>query len=112
MLQRPETTFVFNPADPTYLATTKVGLDLLGPLPPAQGNWKYVVVAVEYFSKWIQAKPLSTITSSTVYNFFGKILFVASVCRGLSPLITELNSMLKHSKTFVTRLVQKYTLHQ
>jgi ribonuclease HI len=27
------------------------GLDLLGPLPPAQGNLKYVVVAVEYFSK-------------------------------------------------------------
>jgi ribonuclease HI len=42
------------------------GLDLLGPLPPAQGNLKYVVVAVEYFSKWIEAKPLATITSTTV----------------------------------------------
>jgi ribonuclease HI len=42
------------------------GLDLLGPLPPAQGNLKYVVVAVEYFSKWIEAKPLPTITSATV----------------------------------------------
>jgi hypothetical protein len=30
------------------------GLDLLGPLPPAQGNLRYVVVAVEYFSKWIE----------------------------------------------------------
>jgi hypothetical protein len=39
---------------------------LLGPLPPAQGNLKYVVVAVEYFSKWIEAKPLATITSVTV----------------------------------------------
>jgi hypothetical protein len=36
------------------------GLDLLGPLPPAQGNLKYVAVAVEYFSKWIEAKPLAT----------------------------------------------------
>jgi ribonuclease HI len=27
------------------------GMDLLGPLPPAQGNLKYVVIAVEYFSK-------------------------------------------------------------
>jgi hypothetical protein len=42
------------------------GLDLLGPLPPAQGNLKYVVVAVEYFSKWIEAKPLAIITSATV----------------------------------------------
>jgi ribonuclease HI len=45
-------------------------LDLLGPLPPAQGNLKYVVVAVEYFSKWIEAKPLATITSATVQIFF------------------------------------------
>jgi hypothetical protein len=42
------------------------GLDLLGPLPPAQGNLKYVVVALEYFPKWIKAKPLAMITSATV----------------------------------------------
>jgi hypothetical protein len=46
------------------------GLDLLGPLPPTQGNLKYVVVVVEYFSKWIKAKPLATITSATVQKFF------------------------------------------
>jgi hypothetical protein len=46
------------------------GLDLLGPLPPAQGNLRYIVVAVEYFSKWIEAKPLATITSVTVQKFF------------------------------------------
>ena len=33
------------------------GLDLLGPLPPAQENLKYAVAAMEYFSKWIEAKP-------------------------------------------------------
>jgi hypothetical protein len=31
---------------------------------------KYVVVAVEYFSKWIEATPLATMTSATVQNFF------------------------------------------
>jgi hypothetical protein len=36
----------------------RCGLDLLRPLPLAQGNLKHVVVAVEYFSKWIEAKPL------------------------------------------------------
>jgi hypothetical protein len=45
-------------------------LDLLGPLPPAQRNLKYVVVAVEYFSKWIEAKPLAKITSAMVQKFF------------------------------------------
>jgi hypothetical protein len=46
------------------------GLDLVGALPPAQGNLKYVVVAVEYFSKWIEAKPLAIITSTTIQKFF------------------------------------------
>jgi hypothetical protein len=46
------------------------GLYLLDPLPPAQVNLKYVVVEVEYFSKWIEAKPLATITAATVHKFF------------------------------------------
>jgi hypothetical protein len=61
------------------------GLDLLGPLPPAQGNLKYVVVAVEYFSKWIEEKPLATITSITVQKFFWQNI----VCRfGVPKAIT------------------------
>jgi hypothetical protein len=83
---------------------------LLCPLPPAQGNLKYVVVAVDYFSKWIEAKPLDTITLAQYKNSFGNILFVAPACKRPSLLITELNSMLKHSKPFATRLVQN-TLH-
>jgi hypothetical protein len=58
---------------------------LLGPLPPTQGNLKYVVVAVEYFSKWIEAKPLATITSVTVQKFFWQNI----VCRfGVPKAIT------------------------
>jgi transposase InsO family protein len=61
------------------------GLDLLGPLPPAQGNLRYVVVAVKYFSKWIEAKPLATITSVTVQKFFWQNI----VCRfGVPKAIT------------------------
>jgi hypothetical protein len=62
-----------------------LGLDLLGPLPPAQGNLKYVVVAVEYFSKCIEAKPLATITSVMVQKFFWQNI----VCRfGVPKAIT------------------------
>jgi hypothetical protein len=54
---------------------------LLGSLPPAQGKLKYVMVAVEYFSKWIKAKPLATITSTTVLKFFWQNI----VCRFSVP---------------------------
>ena len=36
-------------------------MDLVGPLPTAPGNLRYAVVAVEYFTKWIEAKPLATV---------------------------------------------------
>jgi hypothetical protein len=87
------------------------GLDLLGPLPPAQGNLKYVVVAVEYFSKWIEAKPLATITSVTVQKIFWQNI----VCRfGVPKAITvdtEHSLMPKLSKSFVNKLTRRFILH-
>jgi hypothetical protein len=73
------------------------GLDLLGPLPPAQGNLKYVVVAVEYFSKWIEAKPLAIITSATVQKFFWQNI----VCRfGVQKAITVDNGTQFEAEAF------------
>jgi hypothetical protein len=73
------------------------GLDLLGPLPPAQGNLRYVVVAVEYFSKWIEAKPLATITSVTVQKIFWQNI----VCRfGVPKAITVDNGTQFDAKAF------------
>jgi hypothetical protein len=46
------------------------GMDIIGPLPTAQSNFKFVVVAIEYFTKWIEARPLATITSTTIRKFF------------------------------------------
>jgi transposase InsO family protein len=45
-------------------------MDIVGPLPTAQGNFMFIVVAVEYFTKWIEASPLATITSVTIRKFF------------------------------------------
>ncbi|CAL1405791.1 unnamed protein product [Linum trigynum] len=45
------------------------GLDLLGPFPTAPLGKKYLVVAVDYFTKWIEAEPLDTITSAKIQKF-------------------------------------------
>jgi hypothetical protein len=46
------------------------GLDIVGPLPTVQGNQKFTFVAIEYFTKWIEARAVSTITSKTTQKFF------------------------------------------
>ena len=38
------------------------GLDILGPLPIRKGQCKFIIVAVDYFTKWAEAEPLATIT--------------------------------------------------
>ena len=38
------------------------GLDILGPLPIGKGQYKFIIVVVDYFTKWTEAKPLATIT--------------------------------------------------
>jgi hypothetical protein len=46
------------------------GIDIIDKLTPAQGNYTFVVVAVEYFRKWIQAKPLTNVSSASIKKFF------------------------------------------
>ncbi|XP_014499255.1 uncharacterized protein LOC106760320 [Vigna radiata var. radiata] len=39
------------------------GMDIAGPLPIGSGQRKYLLVAVDYFTKWIEAEALATITA-------------------------------------------------
>ncbi|GJS83779.1 reverse transcriptase domain-containing protein [Tanacetum coccineum] len=45
------------------------GMDILGPLTPARGGAKFVIVAIDYFTKWVEAKPLVKITGKEVIRF-------------------------------------------
>jgi hypothetical protein len=46
------------------------GLDIVGPLPTVQGNSKFTLIAIEYFTKWIKARAVSTITSKIAQKIF------------------------------------------
>jgi hypothetical protein len=46
------------------------GIDIVGLLTTAQGNYMYAVVVVEYFTKWIEVKPLVNIAAAGIRRFF------------------------------------------
>lgn len=50
---------------------SKWGVDIVGPLPPNKGNKRFVVVAVDYFTKWAEVEALVAITIENVIKFFG-----------------------------------------
>ncbi|XP_057545841.1 uncharacterized protein LOC130824839 [Amaranthus tricolor] len=47
----------------------KWGMDLLGPFPPAKGQRKFIIVAIDYFTKYVEAEALSSITDKQVCQF-------------------------------------------
>jgi transposase InsO family protein len=44
-------------------------LDLIGPINPPSGGYIWILVATEYFSKWVEAIPLRKATGAAVANF-------------------------------------------
>ncbi|XP_074377568.1 uncharacterized protein LOC141719086 [Apium graveolens] len=46
------------------------GMDILGPFPIASGQRKFIVVAIDYFTKLIEAKALAKITTKKIAQFF------------------------------------------
>ncbi|GJT72815.1 reverse transcriptase domain-containing protein [Tanacetum coccineum] len=47
----------------------KWGIDITGPFPEGPDKVKFLIVAIDYFTKWIEAKPVATITGNQVKKF-------------------------------------------
>ncbi|XP_025674231.1 uncharacterized protein [Arachis hypogaea] len=46
------------------------GIDLVGLFPTAPGQLRYLIVAIDYYTKWIEAEPLASITATQCRKFF------------------------------------------
>ncbi|GKC59831.1 reverse transcriptase domain-containing protein [Tanacetum coccineum] len=72
----------------------KWGIDIAGPFPEGPGKVKFLIVAMDYFTKWIEAKPVATITGNQVKKFIWENI----VCRfGLPEEIISDNAFLRSS---------------
>ncbi|GJZ78029.1 reverse transcriptase domain-containing protein [Tanacetum coccineum] len=47
----------------------KWGIDIAGPFSEGPGKVKFLIVAMDYFIKWIEAKPVATITGNQIKKF-------------------------------------------
>jgi hypothetical protein len=50
------------------------GIDLVGPMPTGKRGCKFVVVVVNYFTKWAEAEALASITTGNIRNFLWKFV--------------------------------------
>ena len=47
-------------------------LDIVGPFPKAAGNKRYLLVGTDYFTKWVEVKPLANIKDADAKKFIWK----------------------------------------
>ena len=52
---------------------THLGLDIIGPLPITERNNQYIIVIVDYFTKWVEAEPTANVTAKDVVYFLTKV---------------------------------------
>jgi len=57
-------------------------VDILGPFTPGKGQVKFLIVVIDYFTKWVEAKSLATITAQQIQQFVWKDI----ICRYGIPL--------------------------
>ena len=57
-------------------------VDIVGPLPRGKGQVKFLLIAIDYFTKWVEAEALSTITEAKIQSFVWKnIIFKFGIPR-------------------------------
>lgn len=50
------------------------GMDIVRPFPPGPAQKKFLLVVIDYFTKWVEVEPLATITTTQVQKFCWKFI--------------------------------------
>lgn len=83
------------------------GIDLMGEFPRAKNGFEYLVVVVDYFSKWIEAKPLVHPTEDNVLQFFHDFV----LCRFGVPRAVVSDHGTQFSKKFTAKCDRLHIKH-
>ena len=66
------------------------GLDMVGPLKGGSHKEKYLLVMVDKFTKWIEAKPVKTAEAGLVIDFISGVVPAMVSCTASSQLTTPI----------------------
>nr|KYP72700.1 hypothetical protein KK1_005300 [Cajanus cajan] len=67
-------------------------------IPPAKGHLKFLLVAIDYFTKWIEACPLAKITTENVRKFTWKNIVCSQAEAANKVILRELKKRLGNAK--------------
>lgn len=83
------------PLKPIYITSpfAKMGIDILGPLPPSLGK-EYIIVATDYFTRWVEMKALAKKNALSTAKFLVENIFSRPTALRQSLVIKAVISLL------------------
>ena len=86
----------------------KWGIDLFGPLLVARAQAKFAIVTIDYFTKWVEAEPLSSITKAKCKSFIWKNI----ICRFGVPHSIETDNRKQFDNPTLKEMFQELGIHK
>src|SRR6266508_6414776 len=77
------------------------GIDIVGPLLITREGNRYIVIAMDYFSRWLEVRPLKAANAETVAIF----IYEEIICRFGAPRIIQSD----RRTYFVNEVIRKLT---
>jgi transposase InsO family protein len=82
------------------------GIDIVGPLPLSSQRNKYIIVAVDYFTRWPEAKAVKTANAITVADF----IYDEIICRFGAPKIIQSDQGTHFVNEVIRQLTEKFRI--
>ncbi|KAK2449824.1 hypothetical protein QL285_008980 [Trifolium repens] len=83
------------------------GTYILGPFPASTGQAKWIIVAIDYFTKWIEAEALSSISADQVKKFYWRKI----ICRFRLPKYIVLDNETQFASEKVVQFCKEKGIH-
>ena len=64
------------------------GIDIMGPFSLGKKQLRFLIVVIDYFTKWVEAEPMTTIGEAKVTSFVWKKI----ICRFGVPHVIKLDN--------------------
>ena len=84
----------------------QVGMDVMGPLPMTLSGKRYIVIAVDHFTKWVEIRALESNDAQSIASFF----YEDVICRHGVPEILTTDQGTEFINELLTILTNTYQI--
>ena len=91
---------------PVHSPFYQIGIDFVGPLPKTKEGNRYIIVAMDYLTKWPEAKPVPAATAEETEKF----IFEDIICQHGCPQVILTDRGMHFNNQLIQKLVERFQI--